>query len=131
MGINKIQMELHTKLLFVRLNINGKKGCFLVDTGANISALDIKQMNEYNFGHNDVDSPVTGVGGKWTIYEATNVIVDYNGEILNINFTVNDLTHVREALSEYVNLLGIIGGDFLVKNNMVIDYKENIMYQSK
>jgi hypothetical protein len=124
-------LEIHTRLLFVRLNINGKGGHFLVDTGANISALDIKQMDEYSFGHNDVDSPVTGVGGKWIIYEATNVIVDYNGEILDINFTVNDLTHVREALSEYVNLLGIIGGDFLIKNNMIIDYKENIMYQSK
>jgi hypothetical protein len=131
MGIEKFGLEIYNKLLFVSLNVNGKPGYFLVDSGANISALDINQKDDYHFSHNDNDSPVTGISGKWTTYEATSVTVDYQGAVLDINFTINDLNHVREALSKHVNLLGVIGGDFLSLNELIINYKDKTMYQTK
>ena len=110
----------------INLNINGKNAFFLIDTGASNSLIDIDSAKEYNFiCENLHKKTITSVGSSIIkIYKTENIKAYYNEIVFDIEFKAMDLTHLKNNMS----VLGVIGADWLNKNNIIIDYKRKILW---
>jgi hypothetical protein len=92
----------------------------LIDTGASVSLVDTS-TETFLFFTRDYDVPVIigqGMGGEAYIYGVKDIILEYEGEVLNVDFRGADLSDFRENNGIH----GIIGSDFLIKHSLVIDY---------
>lgn len=116
-------------LFFVDGYLNGKKARFLVDTGANVSVLDINKSKKYGFTYRDKDDTVVGIGGytkRYRVY-STKLKTKY-GENILIKFSGGDMSVVFGVMSnEGINVVGIIGSDFLMNSDAIIDYKNRTL----
>ena len=125
---NSVAKELNLiysrNLFFVDGYLNGKKAKFLVDTGANISVLDINQANKYGFTYKGINQTVVGIGGhsnRYRIYNAN--LYAKSGQRILISFGGSDMGIVFNAMAEDgLHVVGIIGSDFLMNADAVIDY---------
>lgn len=132
---NYTKVKLHltkTNHFEIIAKINGKKGLFILDTGASDSLVDIDSIEKFNLTVEDSEVKVAGAGainmdskiskknkikiGKWNHKKV--VLVLFN------------MTHVNTALknqnSNPVN--GIIGTDLLKKGKAIIDYDKKYLY---
>lgn len=116
-------------LLFVQLILNDKPTLFLIDSGASKSFLDINKAENYKFNY--VNQPIekyVGIGGLQSIY----VVSDYKIKGMNIEFLGISL----EELSPYfkkdnLKIAGLIGSDYLLSRNAIIDYENSRLYLKK
>lgn len=116
-----------TKHLIVKAKINGQKGCFILDTGASHTCVDLNKTNYFNLNIKKNKSPeALGVQetpvqtqqsknnkmsiGRWQYAQKTIITID--------------LEHINQAFkSENIPPIdGIIGADLLVRANAIIDY---------
>ena len=116
------QYELH----FVEIKVNGKEGKLLVDTGASKSLLDIGKAEEYGFKYLLLsEKQYVGIGGVTDIY----VIYDYKIEGPWVTFLGADLIEIQEFFDDdRINIIGILGVDFLENNNCILDLSKNKLY---
>ena len=111
---------------FVQVTVNGIKTKLLVDTGANKSLLDISQSETYGFNHMFFSkNNYIGLGGLVDIY----IVYDYNVEEFFIPFLGSDLSDVQEYfIKDGIQIIGILGSDFLEQNKVSIDFEANKLY---
>ena len=116
--------------------LNGVTGTFLLDTGAThccINACDIDTF-KLETEKSEVDAAGAGADGIKTKTSHDNVFSlgrFYNKFKSNdITIIVMDLTHVNVALNNYgaEPINGIIGAEFLIKHDAIIDYKNQKLY---
>lgn len=132
----KIKFKLSkTQHLFIKAQINGVEGNFILDTGASNSCVDssyeefFKLKSEYSknkvagAGSIDMESRVSELNivqlGKWKAYQMTIVLFD----LFHINTALNN------AKSKSIH--GIIGADVLLEGKAIIDYSNQILYLKK
>ena len=99
----------------------------IVDSGAEYSLISSKyyKQNTNNFTVvNEIETQFSGIGGVNT---QISKIVTTNSNLGYITFVEQNLNSVVAALPQY-NIVGLIGSDFLLSRNYVIDYKKRKIY---
>jgi len=116
----EINFHVYNNLPIINAYINGVRVKLLIDTGANVSLLDTSTETFLLFNR-DYSVPMIigqGVGGETHIYGIKDIILEYEGKVLNVDFRGANLKEIREINGIH----GIIGSDFLIKHSLVIDY---------
>jgi|TARA_R110000851_G_scaffold848_4_gene2912 hypothetical protein len=116
----ELNFYVYNNLPIINAHINGFRVKLLIDTGASVSLIDTSTETLLLFTR-DFDVPVIigqGMGGEAYICGVKDIVLEYEGKILNVNFRGADLSDFRENNGIH----GIIGSDFLLKHSLVIDY---------
>jgi len=130
-----VKVKLHltkTNHFEIKASINGKKGLFILDTGASNSCIGFDAVETFKLKVEDSNIKAAGAGaldmktktssknkvkiGKWKHNKA--ILVLFN------------LIHVNTALKSHNSkpVHGIIGADILNKAKAVIDYEKKYIY---
>ena len=127
------KLLLQRDLLFLPVTFNGIKTKFLIDTGASKSILNIRKYEEYNFGYlNKPFMRYVGLGGIENLYIVFNYKIEYNEKDLFIKCVGADLGEIDKFLkNDGVSIIGILGSDFLLNHDVIIDYNKKTMYLKK
>jgi predicted aspartyl protease len=129
----KVKLHLtKTNHFEIKATINGKKGLFILDTGASSSCVGFEGIEAFKLNAEDSIVKAAGAGaidmetkmarknkvkiGKWSHKKV--VLVLFN------------LTHVNTALINHNSkpVDGIIGADILKKSKAIIDYDKKYLY---
>ncbi len=132
-GYTKVKLHLtKTNHFEIKARINGKKGRFILDTGASSSCVGFEGIETFNLKAEDSMVKAAGAGavnmdtkmakknkvkiGKWS-----------NNKVVLVLF---NLTHVNTALIDHDSkpVDGIIGADILKKGKAIIDYEKKYLY---
>lgn len=115
----------------VVLSINGKPARLLVDTGASKSFINLRAYKQYKFGifMNKPAGFVFGASGvDMPYFDVFNCkLTTKEGKVLNVRFSALDMN----SSAGKMGLVGIIGIDFMRTNNVVLDFKNNVMHYGK
>lgn len=119
-----IELIHHNNLYFIEIKLNHKKANLLVDTGASASLLDINQAYDYNFKFHLTEQTFTGVGGTTERYKISNYNFAHDSTTLSVYPFGANLKILSDSFKENgMPIAGILGSDFLRKNDAIIDYK--------
>lgn len=124
---NEIKIDNMYGLPFLELLINGNKARMLLDTGANMSYINSKNIGKFGIilNSNAPGTDLTGVGGSGGVTNGVYKFSIKKNDTIelpnNVNFRTTDLSNIG------IKVDGIIGSDYLRKNNALIDYKTNIV----
>ena len=115
---------------------DGKTGRWIVDTGASRTVFDKNSKDKYSvpFEENGQlhtagigDKPVETTTARMTPFFLEKMLVE------NLNVALIDLSHINKLYSSAANLqiCGLLGGDFLMRYNAVVDYRNRRMMLEK
>ena len=119
----------------IKAKINGKKGRFILDTGASNSCVGFDEIETFNLKTEESEHKAAGAGPEEidTQISKKNKIKIGDFKIKKVPLVLIDLSHINNALTKQdakpVN--GIIGADVLEEGNAIIDYKKRKLYLSK
>lgn len=119
----------HEYLYFINVKLNDRTANFLIDTGAAASLLDINQAKDYNFKFYIMpNATFAGSGGLSNRFRVTNYKLNHDSTKLNVYPYGADLKYVVESFSDKgIQVVGVIGSDFLKSHDAIIDYKNNTL----
>jgi Aspartyl protease len=124
-----IALIYHNNLYFIKIKLNDKNANLLVDTGAAASLLDINQAEEYNFEAQETEHLFAGVGGTSNRYRVYKYKFHHDSTTLNVYPHGADLKFIVESFSKTgMSITGVLGSDFLRKNNAIIDYRTKTLH---
>ncbi|MCF6350984.1 MAG: retroviral-like aspartic protease family protein [Flavobacteriaceae bacterium] len=119
----------------IKAKINGKKGRFILDTGASNSCVGLDQAKHFKLNAKDSKTKASGAGAiDMPTQQATkNKIKLGKWSYNNFNLILFDLSHVNTALTQHNAKVvhGVIGADILQKGNAIIDYQKDKLYLKK
>lgn len=125
---NGQEIDLYEKngMHFVNITLNDIKAMLLVDTGASKSLLDITQAKKFGFEYVLLsEDQYVGLGGLLDIY----VTYKFKVDEFFIPFLGSDLSEIQNYfIKDGIHIVGILGSDFLEKNNATIDFRSNKLY---
>ena len=132
-GYTKIKLKLtKTNHFEIKAFINGKKGLFILDTGASNSCVDIEAIDNFKLKakHSNVKAAGAGATNMQTQISKKNKFKIGKWERENIVLVLFNLTHVNTALINHNSkpVDGIIGADILKKTKAIIDYDKKYLY---
>lgn len=131
----QMNVNVRDDLMFVTLEINQKKGIFLVDTGAGISLIDLNQATKYNFEYyeNANRGELKGIGGSGSFNPTTGIEVAYSGnDYTGFRFYGSDLDRLNEYFGKTgFKILGVLGSDFFNKTGALIDFQNKTISFNK
>lgn len=115
--------------------INGKKGFFILDTGASSSCVGFDSIPFFNLLTEATEIKASGAGAinMDAMISKNNHLQLGSLSLQQVSLVLFDLSHVNEALSQMdePSVDGIIGADLLKKLHAVIDYGRNCLYIKK
>ena len=124
----------YTNLIFLKAIIKNKSTFFLIDTGCSFSTINENYVrNVLNLDiQEDETNDITSFNKIYKINSTitvTDISFVKNKMILDVDFKIADLTELLDDFYHSLGLKisGILGGDFLDKNNIVINYKDKII----
>jgi len=114
------------------IKINGKKGFFILDTGASTSCIGFKSATKFTLKSEVSEIKAAGAGAinMATEISMSNMVSINKWKRNAVDFVLFDLSHVNQALAQ-VNeeaVDGIIGADILKQQRAIIDYGRNCLY---
>ena len=114
------------------VKINGKKGLFILDTGASSSCVGFDAIETFKLSVEDSDIKAVGAGDSnmKTQLSKRNTITIGKWTSKSMTLILFDLTHVNTGLMNHnANPVdGIIGADVLKKGKAIIDYDKKYLY---
>ncbi len=119
----------------VKASINGKKGRFILDTGASNSCVGFSEVDMFNLTAEVSEHKAAGAGTTEIDTELSkdNTLTFGDFNIKEVNLVLLDLSHINNAMTKQnakpVN--GIIGADILEKCKAIIDYNKKKVYLLK
>ncbi|WP_394336879.1 retropepsin-like aspartic protease [Aureibaculum marinum] len=119
----------------IKAKINGKKGRFILDTGASNSCVGFDEIEKFKLKTEVSEHKAAGAGPEEidTQISKKNNIKIGDFKIKKVPLVLIDLSHINNALTKQdakpVN--GIIGADVLDEGNAIIDYKKRKLYLCK
>lgn len=129
--IEIVELEENSFHLITPIQIGSIEGDFIIDTGASITVIDrntpfthepLEDVSEINSG---------GVGGEISEVRLVNLPVFRIGQHLleNVHVALIDLQYVNTLYERHLKrrISGLLGSDFLVRHQAVIDYKNKRM----
>lgn len=124
----------NTGLIFLELFISDKSAIMIVDSGCINNVIDLSFVkNELNINLIDFNKSKVSVFNEDKEIEKANIsITKVDIEKLfktDIDFTVIDMNNTTNTfLDDYgIKVVGILGNDFLRKNKLKINYKQNYL----
>lgn len=132
-GYTKIKLHLtKTNHFEIIAKINGKKGLFILDTGASSSCVGFEAIDTFNLKAKDSDIKAAGAGATdmLTKISRSNKLNIGKWKKDKVALILFNLTHVNTALTNHNSkpVDGIIGADVLKKGKAVIDYEKKYLY---
>ena len=114
---------------------DGTTGYWAIDTGASKTVFDKNQEELYLLSKEKTEEiHSAGIGEKPLVTSIGNLNPFHLGKLKveNLKVALIDLSHINQLYYRATNLeiCGLIGGDFLVKNNAIIDYKRKVLQLS-
>lgn len=132
-GYTKIKLHLtKTNHFEIKASINGKKGLFILDTGASSSCVGFEAIENFRLKAEDSMIKAAGAGAvdmdtKMSKKNKVRIGKWHDNKVVLVLF---NLTHVNTALTNHNSkpVDGIIGADILKKGKAVIDYEKKYLY---
>jgi hypothetical protein len=118
----------------VKAKINGKKGVFILDTGASNTCIDSERIKYFKLKTKKTSHKATGAGTNEIDIEMSkkNFLIIADWKIKKLPLVVMDLSHINDALSIFnVHVDGIIGSDILHKGKGIIQYDKDLLFLKK
>lgn len=128
----KESMDL-TELPIITFYNNNTKLNFILDTGANTSAIDSKCLTNINYKPTNSTVDVIGIEGTPQRVELIDVSLKYKDREYKDTFQVVDLSKPFSKIKKDtgVNLSGILGNKFFTKYKYILDFDNLIAYSKK
>ncbi|MEL0455455.1 retropepsin-like aspartic protease [Flavobacteriaceae bacterium SZ-1-7] len=132
-GYTKIKLHLtKTNHFEIKASINGKKGLFILDTGASNSCVGFEGIETFQLNAEDSLIKAAGAGAvnMETKTSQKNKVKIGKWKSSKVVLVLFNLTHVNTALTEHKSkpVDGIIGADILKKGKAIIDYEKKYLY---
>jgi hypothetical protein len=112
--------------------VNGKEGVFVLDTGANLSVIDVDHAAHFGLGKSTGrPGGATGLGGSNVARQVGIDTLTLGGiEVRQRRMVVTDLGSIGDALAPLAGgaVHGLIGQDALKEHRAVIDVERPILY---
>lgn len=127
-GLNK------TGLPLLVVEINQQNLCFLLDTGSNKNLID---QRVYEFFKEQVEtvgsSTILGLEGNKQDSKVIKLSLSINNHSYSTNFNVFDSTNAFGTIEEEsdIQIHGIIGNEFFIENEWIIDFEKLTVYSTK
>ena len=126
-GPDELALQMKENLILVKLTVNGKQANFIVDTGASVSVIDQRQASKYEFRcfDNMNQGSMNSMAGVSSLILTSKIeLSHHNHQFGRMKFYASDMGYINRFMKErHVYILGILGADFLKRNQAVIDYK--------
>ena len=115
----------------VEVTLFGKPFTLVLDTGASRTAFDYTLISQENVELEASDSVSTGLGTTTMTSYTANIRDFHIGDLLTDEFEVAvlDLSTINIAYRQlnHPDVLGVLGGDILVRYKAVIDYGHSLL----
>ncbi len=117
----------------VRVKINGKKGNFILDTGASTTVVDIHRADKFNITIPEMQPDIMAFGASPdelnVEFSGKNKIKIKSWKGGKFPVILMDLSHIREAMELHqVEVDGILGADVLINGEAILDYGNEYLY---
>jgi len=115
----------------VSVKLNGKKGLFILDTGASNTCVDEAKAKHFKLKLKDTDHKATGAGTTEIDIQLAkkNRLKIGDWKIKKLPVVVMDLSHINQALSMFeIEIDGIVGADVLRSGKGVIQFDKELLY---
>ena len=124
--------SLKSKHLYCKIELNNVTGFFLIDSGASNSCIDLKKQDKFKLKKFKKSYSASGAGNeKFDAYKTKKGEFSYNKKVIDkLNFLLIDMGPINVALNKTDNTSvdGIIGVDFLLRNNAVLNFEKMKLY---
>ena len=124
--------SLKSNHIYCKIELNGVQGIFLIDSGASNSCIDIERQDKFKLDKFKKSYSASGAGNeKFDAYKTKKGEFSYKKKVIDkLNFLLIDMSPINIALNktDKVSIDGIIGADFLLKNNAILNFEEITLY---
>ena len=114
--------------IYCTIELNSVQGVFLIDSGASNSCIDIERQDKFKLDKFKKSYSASGAGNeKFDAYKTKKGEFSYKKKVIDkLNFLLIDMSPINIALNktDEVSVDGIIGADFLLKNNATLNFEE-------
>ena len=121
--------SLSDKRLIIEAEVNGKKGFFLIDTGASVGLIAEDKVKKFDIvrGRN-YPGALVGAGGEMEDVYYCNTLVRFGGKDIP-QFLITDISGVRSSIEREtgIEILGIIGLSQMKIASMQVDANDNMI----
>ncbi len=133
--INIISIEGDGCHIMIPASVNGKHATVLIDTGASKSVFDISKIKKFiseQQAYFEVNEKLSAGLGTNSIESKATLIEELKiGDciIKNYKVIILDLIHINQSynLLNIPAIDGVLGGDLLIQQEAVIDYKNKVL----
>ena len=111
--------------------LNGKKGNFILDTGASTTCIDEAKIEKFKIKAKDTEHKATGAGSNDIDiqFSKKNKLKIGDWQIKKLPLVVMNLGHINEVLSMFdIEVDGIIGSDVLHDGKGIIQYEKELLF---
>jgi len=123
-----------TGLPLIVIEINQQNLCFLLDTGSNKNLID---QRVYEFFKEQVEtvgsSTILGLEGNKLDTPIINLSFNFENHSYSTNFNVIDSSSAFGAIEKEsdIQIHGILGNEFFIENEWVLDFEKLMVYSGK
>lgn len=123
-----------TGLPIVTFNVGNDKYNFVLDSGASRSVINLEALKKIPHEKpEESDCYIYGIDGEMREGNSTIISLIYNNKEIKNKFIINDLSSIIQQIKQEtgVNLIGILGNDFMQENKYILDFNKLIAYNKK
>ena len=114
----------------VEVRLNEKKAWFIIDTGSSFTFLNLQEAGNFGFHIRTIRADdlknISGLGGTMLLYETVSCKIGLGYlSIKNYPWKSGDISRLTNIIKDHenINIVGILGADFLSKYRMNINYE--------
>ena len=121
----------HTRLPLILVEVKDKHLSFILDTGSTCSLIDSNVVEYFK----DIVEPVgdyyvSGIEGTKHKVDMITLPLTFEGQVYKPKFCVKPLLDTFKGIKDEsgIQVHGLLGTDFLLENQWIIDFKEHIIH---
>lgn len=121
--------SLSDKRLIIEAEVNGKKGFFLIDTGASVGLIAEDKVKKFDIVRGrKYPGSLVGAGGEMEDVYYCNTLVRFGGKDIP-QFLITDISGVRNSIEREtgIEILGVIGLSQMKITSMQVDANDNMI----